>query len=446
MKHSLRLFFQLTVIIILITVGSSLSAQQSPIQYFRSYSKKGINVYETTKTDTTSYTGLKVRIGGNFTQDFQGLRDQNNAIPVVVGGVNTNQLATLTSGFNLAMANLNIDAQLQDGIRMNMTMYLSTRHHQDAWIKGGYIQFDKLLFLKSRFIDSLMKNFTIKVGDYEVDYGDQHFRRTDGGNSMYNPFMENYIMDEFATEIGGEIYYHHKSGFLAMIGITDGQLNPTVIASTQIDTGTGQLNRYDPAFHGKIGYDKQVNKNLRFRITGSVYVNKSSPGNTLFFGDRTGSHYFFVMENTAATSDGNAWSGRYNPQFSEQVQTFMVNPFVKYKGLEFFGTYEMAQGRMITEVKMRMATQYAADLIYRFGQQKESFWIGLRYNSVMTTLPLNQTDVTINRVAGSVGWFVTNNIMMKAEYVYQQYKNFANTDIRSGGKFSGYMLEASIGF
>jgi len=122
-----------------------------------------------------------------------------------------------------------------------------------------------------------------------------------------------------------------------MAGITTGQLNPTVIAPTKIDSATGKVNRYDPAFHGKLGYDKQFKNDFRFRLTGSVYIDNSASSNTLFFGDRTGSHYFYAMENTAATSDANAWSGRYNPQYSEQVRTFMVNPFVKFKGLEFFG-------------------------------------------------------------------------------------------------------------
>jgi len=291
-----------------------------------------------------------------------------------------------------------------------------------------------------------MKSFTIKIGDYEIDYGDQHFQRSDGGNAIYNPFIENYIMDEFATEIGGEIYYHPLSGLIAMIGITNGELNPTVISSSTIDTATGKLNRYAPAFHGKLGFDKQFNKDFRFRLTGSFYVDKSSAGNTLFFGDRTGSRYFFVMENTTATSTGNAWSGRYNPEFSEQVATFMINPFIKYKGLELLGTYESAKGRMITEVDMRTAKQYAVDLIYRFPQEKENFWIGGRYNSVKTSLPLFQDNITINRTAGSIGWFVTKNMMLKAEYVNQLYKNFKSTDIRTGGEFDGFMIEASIGF
>lgn len=438
---------KLKLLIILCFVSSVLMAQQPSMQYFRPYSKTGINIFETTKNDTTLFREMKVKIGGNFTQDFQGLSHQNNATPVLdANSVNTNQLASITNGFNLAMANLNIDAQLDDGIRMNLTVYLSSRHHEETWVKGGYIQFDKLLFLKSDLINNIMKSFTIKVGDYEVDYGDQHFRRSDGGNSTYNTFVENYIMDQFATEIGGEIYYHPKSGFIAMAGITNGQLNPTVIAPTQIDAATGKVNKYTPAFHGKIGYDKQFSEDFRFRITGSFYGVKSTGSSTLFGGDRTGSHYYFVMENTAATTDGNAFSGRYNPQFKEQVSTFMINPFIKFKGLELFGTYEVAKGRVITEATMRTATQYAVDLIYRFPQGKENFWIGGRYNSVTASLPLNPNDITINRTAGSLGWFLTKNVMLKAEYVSQQYKNFASTDIRSGGKFNGIMVEASVGF
>ena len=356
--------------------------------------------------------------------------------------------------FDLAMANLNIDAQLSDGIRVNLSVYLASRHHEDTWVKGGYVQFDKLTFLHSSLVDKIMKSVTIKVGQFDVDYGDEHFRRSDGGNTIYNPFVENYIMDEFATEIGGEIYYHHKSGLFAMVGITNGELDPTVVGPVKIDSATKQVNQYDPAFHAKLGYDKHLTKDLRVRLTGSVYTDHSANSNTLFGGDRTGSHYYNVMENQSIAngttlSDANDYSpfsGRYNPGFSEEVNTFMVNPFVKYKGLEFFGTYEYAMGRTIAETGQRQATQYAADLVYRFTARRENFWIGARYNSVTAAMAGYAPDITINREVGSVGWFVTRNIMMKVEYVNQVYLNYANTNILNGGKFDGFVVEASIGF
>src|SRR5271154_4444283 len=188
-------------------LGISASAQHQDMQYFRPNDQRGINVFETGKNDTTSFYHLKVKVGGNFEQSYQMLRDKNTALPLTTEGFNgnVNSLTPLTNGFDLAMANLNIDAQLADGIRVNLTVYLSSRHHEDTWVKGGYVQFDKLLFLNSDLVNNIMKSVTIKIGQFDVDYGDQHFRRTDGGGTLYNPFVENYIMDEFAAEIGGEI-------------------------------------------------------------------------------------------------------------------------------------------------------------------------------------------------------------------------------------------------
>jgi hypothetical protein len=430
---------------VLVLLSSSAIGQK--IQYFRPNDKAGLNVFETSKKDTVAFNGLAVKVGGFFSQDFQALKHENNATPKIgTDGVNANQLIALKNGFNLAMANLTIDAQLSDGIRLNLTTYLSSRHHEEAWVKGGYIQFDKLLFLKSDLVNSLMENITIKVGDFDVDYGDAHYRRTDGGNTFYNPFVENYIMPAFATEIGGEILYQSKGGFLLSGGITNGQLNPTVVDPSAIDPKTGKANVTAPAFYGKVGVDRQFTSDLRFRLTGSAYTNKSNTSNTLFNGDRTGSHYFYIMENTTATTDGNAFSGRLNPGFSQQVNAVMINPFLKYKGLEIFGTYEAAKGRTIKETSMRKATQGAVDLLYRFPAAKENFWIGGRYNTVKAAMAGNPNDVTVNRMVGSFGWFMTKNVMAKIVYVDQEYKNFLPTDIRSGGKFHGLMIEASVGF
>jgi len=439
-----------------LVIGLSASAQHQSMQFFRQNDQRGINVFETSKDDTTSFHHLKVKVGGNFEQSFQMLRDKNTAVPLEETGFagNVNSLTPLTNGFDLAMANLNIDVQIADGIRVQLVTYLASRHHEDTWVKGGYIQFDKLLFLHSSLIDTLMKSFTIKIGQFDVDYGDQHYRRTDGGNTIYNPFVENLIMDEFATELGGEIYYHHSSGLFLMGGITNGELDPTVVAGTAIDSATGKANHYSAAFHGKLGFDKQVTPDFRFRLTGSVYTVKSANSNTLFGGDRTGSHYFDVMENPNVAkgttisneNDYSPFSGRYNPGFSEEVKTFMINPFLKYRGLEFFGTYENAKGRSITEFTERQAIQYAADLIYRFPAHTENFWIGVRYNTVKSAVHGYTQDITINREVASAGWFLTRNIMLKAEYVNQEYKNYPNTNILNGGKFYGEMLEASIAF
>jgi len=197
--------------------GAQLFAQQATMQYFRTYDQTGINVFETSKNEGAKYDGLKVRIGGGFTQQFQALSHENTAPAsyVINGNVkhDKNMPYPITSGFNTAAANLMFDVQLEDGIRLNLTSYLASRHHNETWVKGGFIQIDKLKFMKSELIDDIFKYVTLKVGHQEINYGDAHFRRSDGGSTLYNPFIENYIIDAFATEIGGEVYFQ-SNGFL----------------------------------------------------------------------------------------------------------------------------------------------------------------------------------------------------------------------------------------
>jgi len=434
-------------------------AQQAPIQYFRPYDQKGINVFETSKVDTIPFQDLKLRIGANFTQQFQSLKHSNSEN--IVGEVNKNALYDLSPGFNLAMANLNIDVQLADGVRVSLVSYMSTKHHNEFWVKGGYFQIDKVGFLNNEFMNELWKNLTLKIGHMEINYGDAHFRRSDAGNALYNPFIENNIMDAFTTEIGGELYWQ-KSGFLAMVGVTDGEVQGSVTKG----------NDRAPSFYGKVGYDNVVATDLRVRLTGSLYTTKSSISSTLYGGDRAGSRYYYVLEAPNATLTGNAFSGRINPGFKDNVTSVMVNPFLKYKNFELFGTYELAKGNsqiengeiqstdpaqpVLAKLDDRQFTQYAVDGVYRFPNNK--MYVGARYNIVDGDLAFGQTttqpaisqgvrdNVKVERTALSAGWFITPNILMKGEYVTQKYRDFPATDIRSNGKFEGFVIEGIIGF
>ena len=68
-----------------------------------------------------------------------------------------------------------LNADLASGIRVNLETYLSARHHNEAWVKGGYILIDELPFIKSPGLDKVMDYLTLKVGDMELDYGDAHY-------------------------------------------------------------------------------------------------------------------------------------------------------------------------------------------------------------------------------------------------------------------------------
>ena len=152
-----------------------------------------------------------------------------------------------------------------------------------------------------------------------------------------------------------------------------------------------------------------------------------------------------IYDATTQASTATPFSGRVNPGFSKQVDAVMLNGFLKVRGFEFFATYETANGRTKTESSARNATQYAIDGVYRFGGS-ENLFIGARYNAAKVELAGFSSAVNIDRTAFAAGWFITKNIMLKGEYVIQTYKDFPNTDYRSGGKFDGYVIEASVGF
>ncbi|MDG1572750.1 hypothetical protein OZ410_10520 [Robiginitalea sp. M366] len=421
----MKTFAQFSLYVFALLFGLSAWGQNRNLDNFRSPDKDGINVFEAPKDSMLTFDGVKVRVGGSSTLQFQGLNHENS------GAV---ELIEIGDNFNLATANLDLDVALAKGVRMHLRTYLSSRHHPEPYVKGGYFQIDNLDFISPGFMEEAMKHLTIKVGHMENNYGDAHFRRSDNSQTMYNPFVGNLIMDGFTTEVGAELYYRGNTGFFTMFGLSNGKLNQAV--SSPGETGASIL--------AKLGYDKQISDDFRFRLTGSMYSTGNAARVYLYTADRTGSRYYLVMEDTDARASSQFRSGRYDPGFRNEITAFMINPFFKYRGLEFFGTIEAVKGKADAETSKRSATQIAGELIYRFGNN-ENFYIGTRYNTVSNE-EASGDDITIDRFQLGAGAFLTKNILTKIEYVNQQYDGFDAASIFNEGAFKGVMLEAVISF
>ncbi len=105
------------------------TGRPTTLQYFRAQDRRGINVFETPKDPGVEFTGFKLDFGAAFTSQIQDLSHRNTAVPSMVSGVDANRLADIGFGFNNSTANLNLHAQLAPGIRVALTSYLSSRHH-----------------------------------------------------------------------------------------------------------------------------------------------------------------------------------------------------------------------------------------------------------------------------------------------------------------------------
>ena len=423
----------------------ALLLKQQTIQYVRFNDQRGVNVFEAPKVEGVPFTGFKLDWGAAFTQQFQGLGHRNSADSVRLSATdprNANRLIEVGHGFNNAVANLYLNAQLARGIRVAMTSYLSSRHHNETWVKDGYFLIDDTP-IDQPILDALMKVVTLKAGHFEVNYGDQHFRRTDNGMALYNPLVGNLIMDAFTTSVGSEVYLR-RSGFLAMGGITNGEVRGMTL----------NAGKRAPAFLGKLGWDGQVTPDLRVRLTGSAFTQNKAASQTLFSGDRAGSRYYNVMENVASTETGNFRSGAIAPDFNE-IHAQVINPFIKFRGLELFANIERVSGRTAaeqlrndtasTKVDARRITHDAYELTYRLlGDQ---LYVSARNNVAkgrFSSTMAQDAKVTRSNLGG--GWFITPTVLLKGEWVDQQYDGFARTDIRSGGKFKGFVVEGVVSF
>jgi len=400
-----------TLFVLVLSTG--VIAQTVGLQNFRPTGFEGINVFEAPKTLDATFDGIQVYVGGDFAIQYQGLSQTNSG----------DSLAELSNNFNLPTANLNIDVQLEKGIRLHMRTYMSSKNHVEGWVKGGYIQIDNLDFIEEDFLSDLMSNFRIKVGMDDINYGDTHFRRSDNARAIYNPFVGNYLMDSFSTEPFMEFTYL-KDEIIGVLGVTNGRLNQK---PTPGDDGF--------VIYGKLGYDSQINEDLRVRVTGSFYnSNDKGTRDYLYGGDRAGSRYYSIL-------GGGNFDGRFNPRFAYQT-AFQVNPFVKYQGLEFFGVFESVSNGEDTGGGF---TQLGAEVIYRLGS-KENLFVGGRYNSISGEQVDGATTREISRLNIGGGWFLTNNVVAKFEYVTQSYDAGFDGSNLQGAEFDGFMIEAVIGF
>jgi len=424
MKNSIKF---LTIALVFVTM-TGYAQQGRLMQFERPIGKNGINVYEAPKADTIEYQGdLKVRVGGDYSILFQGLSQENDATA-------GDQLIDLSSNFALPTANLNLDVQIKDGLRMHVRTYLSSRHHPEAWVKGGYFQVDKLDFIEPGLLSGVMEITRLRFGMNDINYGDTHFRRSDNARSMYNPFVGNYIMDAFTTEPFAEISVF-PGDFIGVLGVTNGRLNQS---PTPGDDGH--------AVYAKLGYDKQVNDDFRFRLTGSLYrSSERSTRDYLYNGDRAGARYYRVLEGTTDAQNGVRgldFLPRFNTGFPNQT-SIMINPSIIYGGLEFFGLFETISDGSDAEGSF---THLGAELLYRFGG-KDQFYVGTRFNQVDGEFADGAPSLEISRTNFGGGWFLTNNVMTKLEYVSSTYDGdqYAGTKFQ-GAEFSGVVIEAVISF
>jgi hypothetical protein len=411
---------------------------QPPIrlQHFRPQDKRGLNVFEAPKQDDTPYTGFQLDWGAAFTQQFQSLEHTNTAVPNVNdAGVNLNQLNTIGSGFNNATANLYLNAQVAPGIRVALSTYLSSRHHPETWVKDGYLLVDASP-IDVPVLHTIMDYVTLRLGHFEINYGDAHFRRTDNGNALYNPFVGNYIMDAFTTEIGGEVYV--RSGpLMAMGGVTGGEIRGQVLRPAdrgQPTTGQGRLR---PAAQRRPARPAD-------RLDVSPRRSRSTTRCTPVTGP------------ARATTSCSRTRRRPKPRSSRRPPSTPASAARSRRsrstrssssGLELFGVVEQAEGRAANEtvpIAPGTSTRWTASTASCPRRACTSAPGTTRVNG--TAGRACGIDVRSTALQFGGGWFVTPSDPAQGRVRDAEVQGLPVADIRNGGKFNGFLVEGVVAF
>ncbi|HET7464513.1 MAG TPA: hypothetical protein VFJ82_24855, partial [Longimicrobium sp.] len=76
----------------------------------------------------------------------------------------------------------------------------------------------------------------------------------------------------------------------------------------------------------------------------------------------------------------------------------------------------------------------------------DALYVAGRYNTVRGPLAATTNDIGADRWQFSGGWYITDNILLKGEYVTQKYTGYAPTSMFNGAKFNGFIFEGAVAF
>ena len=378
---------------------------------------------------------------------FQAITQDNVRDTVGSDGVASRRLRP---DFQTAFGNMSFLADFNKQTELYFDIFLADKPHQDQ------LQGDEGFMLVRElpgpvgdvpWVKSVFEKINVKAGQFETDFGDAHYRRSTNALVHHNPLIGNYLVDPRATEVGMEVYTDEGVFPVnAMVGFGSG-------------TDTGDFRKgHQLSVRGKLwGYPFDP----RLRTSASVYAVDHS-GNTttqsrtnLFRANRSGGSYGGVFDD--GTSPGDITLGAGKQIFATQFDvTWEGKPMEWYGHMGWFQDTDM--NGSVSGTPTESWFYYTAEGLYRF---TDRLYAALRYSGAAARHQVSsansQIDIDSDGLAHRFqiggGYWLTKNILVKAEYVYQIFRSFgsdgsqvAGVDAWADPEFKGVITEVSFSF
>jgi hypothetical protein len=346
-------------------------------------------------------------------------------------------------GFQTPWGNMSFLADYDGKIAAYFDLYLASGPHpSQVYGHEGYIVIRELPgdFAGAKYLDPIFDVINVRAGAFDIDFGDQQYRRSNNASVQRNPLIGNYVVDPSSEEIGVEIF-SEPGKFFWLAGFTGG----TTTGDFKDGRGLG-------AVHAKLGLN--VIEGLRPSI--SVYHvdhsgNPTKPSGTassFFAGNRSGSSYGGALDGGAAVGDALLGKG-------QDVTALQGDITWQWKKLEVyghFGWFEDADtnGSAAGNITERW-NYYAGETVFHI---TERVFIAGRFSGA-SAVKLNDlsSDGTISRVQVGGGFWIMDDLLLKLEYVNQWYNDFKIEEGPVSGvepsfdpSFDGVITEVSYSF
>ena len=341
---------------------------------------------------------------------------------------------TMATGFPAAIANLYVFATIADGIDVFTEYYLSSKHHLgDVYDNEGYVMIKHLPEqLNVGILDPIFDYIDVKAGHFEVDFGNQHWVRSDEGEVQKNPLVGNYLVDPQLVEGGAEVIGHHD-WLHWVIGVGNG------VTSEKFN------NHRDYSKHAKVLIEPRSKK---YNAAFSVYsVDQSeAPGvsGNLFSGMRSGSRYAGL----------NPDSGSSDPDFAQlklgkgqDVFAWQTDAGINVGRFWLSGLFGFIED---TDTDGPTTTAEPEDQWTYWGVEgkvdvSENAYFAARYSAAdADRIESITSKANGSRIQAGFGYHLYDGILFKIEYMNQQMDDFPTSAVTTNNNYNDYANDVEI--
>jgi hypothetical protein len=342
--------------------------------------------------------GFELFAGMTSAGRFQALQQKS----VVTAGKTP---ARLEPGFQTAWGSFEFLADFDRQIEVYFDVYLSTKAHPSQ-LQGheGYMLMRGLpdSLADTPGLKSLFSVANVKAGQFDIDFGDHRYRRTDNARGQRNPFVGNTLFDPSATEVGVEVF--RKPG-------DNGTLHWLVGVGSGSEQGSFEAERGMGA-HAKtwVNFDN-------LRLSASAYYldheRSSTSFSNLYRASRSGGQYNGIFDN--GNAPGSVFVGVGKTLTAYQVDATWYRP-----NYELYSHVGSVQEKAPTGDENWYYATF--DGVLRL---TERLYADARYNvGFADKLRGIASEGRIDRFQIGGGYWLFKPILLKVEYVNERLSGF----------------------